>query len=67
VYNLEKQESKKPVPAAPTVRKLQIETILHELQQWTAIPTNDALICQAYHTRKQCDGFGNIPAQPPDA
>jgi hypothetical protein len=67
VYNLEKQESKKPVPASPAVRKLQIETILHELQQWTAMPTNDAMNRQAHHTRKQCDGFGKIPAQPPDA
>lgn len=67
VYNLEKQESKKPVPVAPAVRKLQIETTLHELLQWTALSTKDAMMLQAFHIRKQCDGFGNIPDQPPNA
>jgi hypothetical protein len=67
VYNLEKQESKKPVPAAPTFKKLQIETTLHNAQQWVAISTSNSSLPEGCYVRMQCDGFGKIPTQPPDA
>jgi hypothetical protein len=67
VYNLEKQESKKPLPAAPAVRKLQIETTLHDAKQWVVISASTKSLQQGFYIQLQCDGFGKIPSQPPDA
>jgi hypothetical protein len=67
VYNLEKQESKKPVPVAPAFKKLQIETTLHGVQEWVVIYTPTSNLSGGRYVRIQCDGFGKIPVQPPDA
>jgi hypothetical protein len=67
VYNLEKQESKKSVPTAPAFKKLQIETTVHDTKQWVALSTSNSSMQQGFYIQLQCDGFGKIPSQPPDA
>lgn len=66
-YDLEKQDKKESVPKQQSGKKLSIETTLLDLHAHSNDFAQLNTLYDAHLIRNRMDGFGFIPAEPPEA
>jgi hypothetical protein len=67
VYNMEKQEDSKPVPASQHTKKLNLETTVLAFENVESIVANVSSAPKAFPIGKYAEGFTHLPSQPPEA
>jgi hypothetical protein len=67
VYNMEKQDDSKSVPAPQQTKKLNIETTVLALEGVDSYDANVSILHQAFHNANYAEGFTHLPSQPPEA